>query len=81
MDRFHREPLLENLTSRSCAFCGQVDVNFAQRNPLDQIVKDSDTAGGHITEDGYIQHRLMELKILKAKADIATLHELIHSVV
>ena len=70
MDRFHREPLFDTRTSRACAFCLRVDPEFNQRNPLDQLVKDSDKAGGHITEGGYLQHRIVELRIHRLKADL-----------
>jgi hypothetical protein len=71
MDRFHRQPTFDTRTSRSCAFCQQIDLDFVRRNPLDQLVKDSDTAGGHITEEGYLRHRIAELKILKVKSDLS----------
>jgi hypothetical protein len=71
MDCFHRQPTFDTRTSRACAFCQQMDVNFTRRDPLDQLVKDSDTAGGHITEEGYLRHRIAELKILKLKSDLS----------
>ena len=71
MDCFHRRPTFDTRTSRMCAFCKQTDPNFSRRNPLDQLVKDSDTAGGHLTEEGYLRHRLAELKMLKLKIDLA----------
>ena len=70
MDCFHRQPTFDTRTSRTCAFCQRVDPNFSRRNLLDQLVKDSDRAGGHITEEGYLRHRIAELKILKMKADL-----------
>jgi hypothetical protein len=71
MDCFHRQPTFDTRTSRTCAFCKQIDRDFSRRDPLDQLVKDSDTAGGHITEEGYLRHRIAELKILKVKSDLS----------
>jgi hypothetical protein len=73
MDCFHRKPTYDTRTGRICAFCKQTDRDFARRNPLDQLVKDSDTAGGHITEEGYLRHRLAELKLLRLRADMSFL--------
>jgi hypothetical protein len=69
MDSFHRKPTFDTHTNRTCAFCKQTDPNFARRSLLDQLVKDSDTAGGHITEEGYLRHRIAELRILKLRSD------------
>ena len=68
MDRFHREFTLDTPTGKTCTFCQQLDLDFARRNPLDQLVKDAPNAAGHITEEGYVRHRLMELKLLKVRA-------------
>ena len=74
MDCFHREPLSDTRTGRDCAFCQQIDQDFARRKPLDRFVKDCDTAAGHVTEEGYLRHRIMELKILKVKSDLSLWH-------
>lgn len=70
MDCFHRQPTFDTRTNRTCKFCQQVDPDFSRRNLLDQLVKDSDTAGGHITEEGYLRHRIAELRILKLRVDL-----------
>lgn len=64
MDLFHRESHGQDTrNSRECQFCRQSDPNFAQRRPMDRLVqaKLEDGASAHLTEDGYIQHRIAEL--------------------
>jgi hypothetical protein len=50
-------------SGRPCEFCMQLDPNFSQRRPMDQIVtaNRSHTASAHLTEDGYVRHRWLEL--------------------
>jgi hypothetical protein len=72
VDHFHRKPTVDTRTASICEFCEQMDVKFRGRNPLDQLVTSSHTACGHITEEGYLLHRMMELKILKLRVDIAS---------
>ena len=65
MDLFHRESLgKDTRTGRECQFCSGLDPNFAKRDPLDRLVVSnlSDTAAAHLTEDGYVRHRIAELK-------------------
>ncbi len=69
MDLFHRKSLGKDTpTGRDCQFCCQVDPDFAKRDPMDRLVlsKLDDSAAAHITEDGYIRHRIAEL--LKKRA-------------
>jgi hypothetical protein len=64
MDPFHRESLGKDTpTGRDCQFCFRTDPDFAKRDPLDRLVLSmlDDTAAAHITEDGYVQHRIAEL--------------------
>jgi hypothetical protein len=64
MDLFHRETLGKDTpTGRDCEFCYRADPNFAKREPMDRLVlsKLDDTAAAHITEDGYVKHRIAEL--------------------
>ena len=64
MDLFHRKSLGKDTpTGRDCEFCCLVDPDFAKRDPLDRLVisKLDDSAAAHLTEDGYIKHRLAEL--------------------
>ena len=37
------------------------DPDFSNRRPLDQLVEKADTASGHITEEGHVRHRALEL--------------------
>jgi hypothetical protein len=50
-------------TGRDCQFCNRVDPNFSKREPLDRLVASQldNTAAAHLTEDGYIKHRIAEL--------------------
>ena len=64
----HRLTLPQKIDPRSgrlCQYCKKLDPNFDRRNSLDQLVSDtgSDTAWGHLTEDGHVHHRLLELSI------------------
>lgn len=48
---------------KPCEFCKELDPQFPQRHPLDQMVGASrrSVASAHLTEDGYVQHRILEL--------------------
>jgi len=64
MDLFHRESLgKDTRTGRECQFCSGLDPNFTKRDPLDRLVVSNlnDTAAAHLTEDGYVRHRITEL--------------------
>lgn len=65
MDLFHRKSQGEDTRiGRECQFCYQADPEFVSRNPMDRLVytKMEDVASGHITEEGYLRHRIAELK-------------------
>jgi hypothetical protein len=73
MDLFHRESQGKDTpTGRDCQFCYHVDPDFAKRDPMDRLVlsKLDDTAAAHLTEDGYVKHRIAEL--LKKRAPAAS---------
>ena len=61
MNRFHREVKTDTRTGRPCGFCMRLDPDFACRNPLDQLVRKTDRASGHITEEGHVRHRVLEV--------------------
>lgn len=64
MDRFHRPHQGQDTpTGRECQFCKQMDPNFSKRQAIDRMVvtKLDDTASAHLTEDGYVRHRIAEL--------------------
>jgi len=64
MDLFHRETLgKDTSTGRDCQFCYRADPNFSKREPMDRLVAPQldNTAAAHLTEDGYIKHRIAEL--------------------
>jgi hypothetical protein len=50
-------------SSRPCEFCRDLDPQFHHRRPLDQMIACSRraVASAHLTEDGYVRHRMMEL--------------------
>jgi len=66
MDGFHRERQPHTRTARPCSFCTQSDPDFARRRPWDQLVKDRDAASGHLTEEGHVRHRVLELSLKMA---------------
>ena len=51
-------------SSRPCEFCLEFDPKFRERRPSDQMVATSRkaTASAHLTEDGYVRHRVVELR-------------------
>ncbi len=48
---------------RECYFCRLSDPDFEKRKPQDRLVQwqQSDNASAHLTEDGYVRHRMAEL--------------------
>jgi hypothetical protein len=74
MDLFHRKSdWKDTRNARECQFCRRVDPDFATRNPLDRMVlaKMDDSAGAHLTEDGYVRHRIAELLRKRSATAIA----------
>ncbi len=75
MDLFHRKLQgkgKDTPTGRDCQFCYRADPDFTKRDPMDRLVlsKLDDTAAAHLTEDGYVKHRIAEL--LKKRALVAS---------
>lgn len=69
MDPLHRKtPDYDPKIGRDCQFCQSFDPLFSQRKTLDRRVQEAmgDTAAAHLTEDGYVKHRLAELTRLRA---------------
>ena len=68
MDLFHRTSKgKDTRTGRDCEFCCHVDPDFSQRDPMDRLVLSQldDSAAAHLTEDGYVRHRIAELVMKK----------------
>ena len=66
MDLFHRKLQgkgKDTPSGRDCRFCYRIDPDFTKRDPLDRLVQWQldDTAAAHLTEDGYVKHRIAEL--------------------
>jgi hypothetical protein len=59
-------------SSRLCEFCRELDPQFPQRRPVDQMVATSrkPIASAHLTEDGYVRHRMLELRRITARAPL-----------
>jgi len=59
-------------SSRPCEFCREFDPQFTARRALDQMVSGSRKAiaSAHLTEDGYVRHRMLELRRLTSRAPI-----------
>jgi hypothetical protein len=57
-------------SSRPCEFCVKLDPDFSRRSPLDQMVATTRkaTASAHLTEDGYVRHRILELRRIASPA-------------
>ena len=62
----------DTCSSRPCEFCRELDPQFIQRRPLDQVVATSRraTASAHLTEDGYVRHRILELRRITSRAPL-----------
>jgi hypothetical protein len=54
---------------KPCEFCKKLDPQFPERHPLDQMVGASrrSTASAHLTEDGYVRHRILEVRQLASR--------------
>lgn len=59
-------------SSRLCEFCRELDPNFPARRPLDQMVVSTRkaVASSHITEDGYVRHRILELRKMASRGSL-----------
>ena len=64
MDLYHRSLKgRETRHGKECQFCRLVDPDFEKRRTLDRLVQSeaSDSASAHLTEDGYVKHRIAEI--------------------
>ncbi len=59
-------------SSQPCEFCRELDPQFPQRRPLDQMVahRRKASAAAHVTEDGYVRHRMLELRRMLSRAPL-----------
>ena len=59
-------------SSRPCEFCREFDPQFWERRPLDQMVGSSRKAiaSAHLTEDGYVRHRMLELRQMTSRTPL-----------
>lgn len=59
-------------SSRPCEFCKELDPQFRTRQPVDQMVVSTRkaVASSHITEDGYVRHRILELRKITARVPV-----------
>jgi hypothetical protein len=59
-------------STRPCEFCRDLDPHFPQRRPLDQVVASSRkaSASAHLTEDGYVRHRMLELRRITSRVPL-----------
>ena len=67
---YHRKPGKQDTrNARPCAYCQQTDNDFLQRRSSDQMVVCGlrDVASAHLTEEGFLRHRMLELRILAAR--------------
>jgi len=72
----HIDPAVVNRfdtrSSRPCEFCRELDPQFHRRRPLDQMVASTRkaTASAHLTEDGYVGHRIVELRRVASRGPL-----------
>jgi hypothetical protein len=62
-------PRLDTPSSRLCEFCREFDAKFVERSAPDQMVAANrkHTASAHMTEDGYVRHRILELSQIASR--------------
>jgi hypothetical protein len=62
-------PRIDSRSSRICEFCREFDPKFLERNAPDQVVAINrrHTASAHLTEDGYVRHRMLELRRIASR--------------
>lgn len=60
-------------SSRPCEFCREMDPHFPARKPADQMVASTrrPVASSHLTEDGYVRHRILELRQISRPQTLA----------
>lgn len=60
-------------SSRLCEFCRELDPQFSERRPPDQMVagRRKAIASAHLTEDGYVRHRMLELRRITSRAPLS----------
>ena len=70
MERLHLRPHQESGAGRDCRFCRQSEADFEKRAPIDRLIcaKHEDVATGHVSENGYIRHRILEIESRLATA-------------
>ena len=67
-----RSRRFDTRSSRPCEFCREFDPQFPERRPLDQMVATTRKAiaSAHLTEDGYVRHRMLELRRITSRAPL-----------
>ena len=65
MDSLRRNPQpQETRTGRDCPFCKEFDPGFRKRDPIDRLVREqNDTSASHLSVNGEIKHRLLEIRM------------------
>ena len=67
---YHRESSKHDTRSaRPCTFCQLSDPAFPKRKPVDQMIAcgQMESARAHVTEEGFLRHRMAELRQLAAR--------------
>ena len=72
MESLHRKPERSDFRNgRDCCYCSCHDPKFSERKSPDRLVhpKLNDVASAHLTEDGYVKHRLVELAMRRSSGN------------
>jgi hypothetical protein len=66
--------LLDSIRAgKPCNYCRDLDPTFSTRPALDQLVAGiNHSAHAHVTEDGYVRHRMVELSELTQRRSKVT---------
>jgi len=73
MESLHRKPQASDFRNgRDCCYCASHDPEFSKRRSSDRLVHPrlNDIAAAHLTEDGYVKHRLIELELLRSSTNL-----------
>ncbi|MBZ5658081.1 MAG: hypothetical protein LAO56_22700 [Acidobacteriia bacterium] len=60
---------IDTRSSRPCDFCREFDPRFLERSTPDQMVATGrrHTASAHLTENGYVRHRVLEISRITSR--------------
>lgn len=69
MDYHRKSSKHDTRSAHPCAFCQLSDPDFSARKAVDQMIVcgQTESARAHLTEEGFLRHRMAELRHLAAR--------------